>query len=343
MHFFLVNDIIYNNADLSDQFYEKIYFITFYIPNIRSDIKMGFFSLFKTKKEEEITKTEQENMGSVSLIDEFSLEPSTESSSDLIINQDEPKVNLSSLEKNFLKYMDLKDSQCPYIADYWKFEYNLNAKELISNFLKNNLLAISDYSHNLNLLKNKDLKCILKKYNLPQTGIKAELIGRIEAHLSEKELASLSNLKPYYYLTERGLEIIKDLPFSATKDPDFEDICVQSILNEDYQSAYKNICKREIHKNVPRNIGLNWGHELQSGLRTDYTEKLSEFFSSSLPDDLPVDNISQQAREIKAAVIFGNLLRLTSSETAALIARRTGLDPKKSHLNVLCQKLYSCI
>lgn len=287
---------------------------------------MGFFSIFKSRKEESAApKAQPEPVISVPK----QKEPT-----------EQPVVHLTALEKNFLKYMDRKDAVHPYIADYWKFEYNLKPEELIPLFLEKKLLLVSDPSYHLQQFSSKELKAVLKKFNLSQTGNKKELTQRILTHLSESELASCSNLKPIYYLTESGKNLVASLPVSATKDPDFEDQCIYSILRQDFGTAYQMICQRELHKNIPRRDTLNWKDKMEKGLSQESLYKISYFFTSPLPLEV-AEPIEALAQEVKACTIFGYLFPLTAAETAAVMARRTGLDSKEMHLNVLSQKLIS--
>ena len=249
-----------------------------------------------------------------------------------------PTIHLTALEKNFLKYMDMKDASHPYIADYWTFEYNLKPNALIEIFLQQNLLKVSDASHILQQCSSKELKAVLQKFQLSQTGSKKILIDRILSHLTTEDLALCTSLKPVYYLTDAGKQLADSVAFSATKDPDFEDQCIYHILRQDFDSAYQMICQRELRKNIPGDAAAAWKDALQNGLSEKQQEQISFFFSSPLPAELP-DELTQYESEIKACTIFGRLFSLKHTEIAATIARRTGLDSKALHLAALCQSL----
>ena len=249
-----------------------------------------------------------------------------------------PAIHLTALEKNFLKYMDMKDAFHPYIADYWVFEYNLKPETLIERFIQQNLLKISDTSYILQQCSSKELKAILQKFDLSQTGNKKILIERILSHLTPEDLALCTSLKPVYYLTDAGKQLVDSVAFSATKDPDFEDQCIYHILRQDFDSAYQIICQRELRKNIPGDAAAAWKDALQNGLSEKQQEQISFFFSSPLPLELP-EVLTKYESEIKACTIFGRLFSLKHTEIAATIARRTGLDSKALHLAAFCQSL----
>jgi hypothetical protein len=291
---------------------------------------MGLFSsLFKpAKKETPAPTVEKHTQAAAPVTPEKTATPPA------------PTIHLTALEKNFLKYMDMKDAAHPYIADYWTFEYNLKPDALIQVFVQQNLLKISDTSHILQQCSSKELKAVLQKFQLSQTGSKKILIDRILSHLSAEDLALCTSLKPVYYLTDAGKQLADSVAFSATKDPDFEDQCIYHILRQDFDSSYQIICQRELRKNIPGDVAAAWKDALQNGLSEKQQEQISFFFSSPLPLELPEELIKYES-EIKACTIFGRLFSLKHTEIAATIARRTGLDSKAFHLATLCQSLLS--
>lgn len=89
---------------------------------------------------------------------------------------------LTSVEVNFLKYLDNVNVEDPYIAGYWTHEYNIDYAEVMKQFLGQGLIEISD-KNNLKNLAVVELKNILSSKGISKSGRKAHLIHRVQKSL----------------------------------------------------------------------------------------------------------------------------------------------------------------
>lgn len=214
---------------------------------------------------------------------------------------------LNSIEKYFLQYLDSREVSNPNIAAYWTYEYNINYKKLITKFILNGYIEISR-TLGLSYLKVVELKEILKRYNLPTTGRKKELVKSITENIPLEELQNI-DVEPHYSLTEKGHEIIKDLLPSATKNTDLEDKCLQLISQQNFDAAYKEICLFEMSKNIPRGMGMDWEKEYNFGLSKSEIRRYQAICGCMLPNDLV-----QYEVELKCCAILQIMLGTTSDK-----------------------------
>lgn len=225
------------------------------------------------------------------------------------LNDDIP---LNSVEKYFLQYLHSRNVSEPNIAAYWTYEYSINYKNLITKLILSGYLEISK-KVDIYSLKVADLKQILKKYNLPTAGKKADLIKSIEENIPPEELYS-NDVEPHYMLTEKGYFITKDLLPSATKNIDMEDRCISFIKNRDFQSAYKEICKFEHSKKISKfNNDVDWKRTYGKGLSKELLKKYNAIYDSLIPN-LP-QTLSPFELELKCCIILGSMLGTSYNKT----------------------------
>lgn len=174
---------------------------------------------------------------------------------------------LSSVEQQFLKKIAGQPVEDPYVAGYWGYEYGLSFPTIMTKLLENGYLKIGSAADNLNYLIMPELKDILKQNGLAVSGKKAELIARINENVPKDVLVSkIGKHKAHYILTDKGMSISGDSPVSITKDVELEDACLAAIHQNDFNTAYKMIAKRELGKRSPRGIGIDWEKESRDGL-----------------------------------------------------------------------------
>lgn len=218
---------------------------------------------------------------------------------------------LSSVEKSFLQYIADKEILNMPIAAYWTYTYNINYETTITKLIKQGYITIKDVIDNLSCLKVSELKEILSKANLSKSGKKQDLINRIEKNLSKKQLQEYITIeRPIFYLTDKGKEILKDFPKSATKDIDFENQCLYYIEKGDFNTAYKLICKWEMEKTMWRGLNVDWSKEYQTGLSPSAFSKYQTFF-----------NLDNKNLKIKSAFILANMLGV-GYDKQTLLAKR---------------------
>lgn len=88
----------------------------------------------------------------------------------------------------FLKYIDGRSVENANIAQYWYYEYGLNYANELKKLYSSDMLRISNV--NISKLKVVDLKNILRHFNLPLSGKKADLTNRILDNISSEDLSS---------------------------------------------------------------------------------------------------------------------------------------------------------
>lgn len=71
---------------------------------------------------------------------------------------------------------------------YFQYRYGFNQEKCINEALEKKLLRYSNINENIKFSTITDIKAVLKKYNLLQSGKKDVLIGRLLENVEEKEL-----------------------------------------------------------------------------------------------------------------------------------------------------------
>jgi len=225
---------------------------------------------------------------------------------------------LSSVELNFLKYIDARNVATPNIAGYWTHEYNINYQELISQCMYQGLLEINDCK-NLSTLTVVKLKEILSSKNLVKTGKKIDLVERIEQSFTSHELEKyLKSENSYFKLTQKGVNLTSVIKPSATKNLALEDKCYILIMSNKINEAYKEIAKFESEKPIPRGMGIDWIESAKNGLLKcefiNYTDHLN------LNQDLP-DSLIKYKKQLNATVILGSMLGVSYDKTTKMFNR----------------------
>lgn len=120
-------------------------------------------------------------------------------------------VELTNIEKSFLKYISGLDANKLSVPGYWTHEHRINYQEVISKFIANDYLII-DSCKPLETFKVIELKELLKNYNLKVSGTKAELINRLLTELPKEYIENLTSLgSRYFHLTDKGKLIITSI------------------------------------------------------------------------------------------------------------------------------------
>lgn len=237
-------------------------------------------------------------------------------------------VPLTAAEMSFLQYMNGITIKSPYIPAYWVYEYNIEYPVVMTKLLQCDYLKISTPRESVPFLKIPELKDLLRKKELKLSGKKNELIDRVLAAYSDEELNdTISDDIKKYILTEKGKRTVEDLSPSATKDADFEDRCMKSIIVGDVDGAYKMICKRELEKMLPRGLGVDWKQHLNNGL-SDFTIKnYTDFLSSNICNEIPSE-CKMYDLEYKASIILCIMLGKTSRDSVKVFKRVTNVEPE---------------
>lgn len=305
---------------------------------------MGFFGLFRKKKKTKepvhsdlITVLSEKNSSATSEIDELSR--LSQEKSDWLYQERQREVShfnpyvlcrnaertelLTSVEKYFLKQMNKQTVDFPTVYGYWKYEYNVEFCKIMIKLITNGYLYIANYSDKLPFLKVVDLQSILKKFSLPSTGKKSDLICRIQENLSAEQIsAELVDIPDRYLLTCSGRIVTNNLPVSATKNLEFENDCLKLLFKADVNNAYKLVCQNEANKVFPRGLNMDWNKEAQNGL-CDFEEAIYTTFLTCQLNQLPT-RLAPLATKMKACVILGIMLGLEPSKTTDIFVRICG-------------------
>lgn len=234
---------------------------------------------------------------------------------------------LDSVKKNFLKQIAGQPIDNPNVWGYWTYEYSLDFPKVMTELLSMHYLSIVGKDKILSKLTIPELKKILSDFNLKVSGKKADLLNRIETNIDPYDLEEyFSEGAKFYYLTERGEEALQNLSDSATKDTDFEDECLNLIINGDVDGAYKHICKHEMKKVIPRGLGIDWSEELNNGLSDYQISEYTHFLEADieLPDELLEFEIQFKACCI-LCIIFG-MQAMKISKTFRRITRAYNIE-----------------
>lgn len=92
---------------------------------------------------------------------------------------------------------------------FWNYRYNVDPQQLLNSLESNGLIAKGDVSDTIKLLKVDQLKSILKKHSLKQTGRKQELIDRIIENIPTKSIEKYCKCANYV-LTPKGENILQE-------------------------------------------------------------------------------------------------------------------------------------
>ena len=119
----------------------------------------------------------------------------------------EPRDSYVSLaELSFLNYINGFPLVNPPIAQKWYYDYDLNYGKTIENLIANELLTIEHA--NIDRLKVNELKNLLKHFDYPTTGQKADLQARIYQSISQTDIDSYFGDAKYFSITPKGRELV---------------------------------------------------------------------------------------------------------------------------------------
>ena len=213
---------------------------------------------------------------------------------------------LSSVEKSFLQYMNGKTVINPYVAGYWSFEYGINYNNCMSKLVYNGYLRKSSCKETIKSMTIPELKVMLKKLNLKQSGRKQELLDRLSPLITEELAANyIPPERITFSLTEKGEQILEGVKPSATKDLEFEDKCLELIHNKRFSDAYLVVYGRELNKPFPSVIDIDYKKPLEDSRLQAY-----EYLYS----------MSENTKLIEA-IIFCDMIRVSQKGAVPLLDR----------------------
>lgn len=219
--------------------------------------------------------------------------------------------NIFSTDIFFLKYINGRSVENANIAQYWYYEYGLNYANELKKLYSSDILRISNV--NISKLKVADLKNILRHFNLPLSGKKADLMNRILDNISSEDLSSfLGDSIHYFCATNKGISLIESLNDSATFNLELENEAISLILDYDYENAFNLIW--DYKKQTPAE--KNTHYEYSSNMDETYDSIMTPCgFFYTLEKDRDIEE------KIRAAIVFCRMYGLGQDKIRKLIMR----------------------
>lgn len=219
--------------------------------------------------------------------------------------------NIFSTDIFFLKYINGRSVENANIAQYWYYEYGLNYANELKKLYSSDMLRISNV--NISKLRIADLKNILRHFNLPLSGKKADLMNRILDNISSEDLSSfLGDSIHYFCATNKGISLIESLNDSATFNLELENEAISLILDYDYEDAFNLIW--DYKKQTPAE--KNTHYEYSSNMDETYDSIMTPCgFFYTLEKDRDIEE------KIRAAIVFCRMYGLGQDKIRKLIMR----------------------
>lgn len=117
--------------------------------------------------------------------------------------------NVTPVEILMLRYVGKGIEADRDFPEYWKYQYNVNAQELVVSLLNRGFLKIGDIDVSLQHMEAKELKEILAKAGLKVSGKKGDLVARIVEGIDKHSLLAL-HLQTYIVRSEKGEKILAE-------------------------------------------------------------------------------------------------------------------------------------
>lgn len=182
------------------------------------------------------------------------------------------------------------------------------------------LVKIGTYEEALNTLKSDALKEILKCFGMKVSGSKAALVERIIDNIAEKDVRALDIYSDIYVHTEITKGVI-DASYERfeKEENDFFKECIELILDEDLDTVYRKICKKNAEKPVQPGIGCDWEKWYHKGIKAEQETQYLENLHNS------------QDKLITAAVIYANISGEGISSTQRKLLKNYNIQVDQSN------------
>ena len=119
------------------------------------------------------------------------------------------KNGLPPREIMMLSYAEYYATDTDVFPRFWLYDYAIDdPKVILTKLLNGGFIQVASAADSLSRLTVKELKTVLEKHDLPQTGKKAVLIDRIIESISSDELENIV-LSRKYKLTDVGQNELK--------------------------------------------------------------------------------------------------------------------------------------
>lgn len=223
---------------------------------------------------------------------------------------------LTAAEKCFLKILNSRPVENPGIAHYWYYRYGIKFEEILKLYFKKGLLGIQEINY-LETCTIPVLKSILETKNLKKSGKKSELIERILKNFSESEIEKIECKKIYeYVLTDKGKDLIDNLPESISCDTELREACVNLILAHKENEAYKRVCEFEISAPLPRGLFIG-----MDDARNHWREELKKDWAGR-----KLSGSTEEEQVYSACSIYCEMMGQAYSKVN-IVAKACGIEP----------------
>ena len=133
-----------------------------------------------------------------------------------------------------------------------------------------NLIDWAYYEDAVSYLKNENLKQILRAHNLKVSGKKQELVNRILQNIDDLDVKNCPVYSDFYILTKKGHEIADNYYSRFEMERiDFFKRAIELIQSQNFNDAYRMICKRNAENPVPPGMGCDWEKWYYEGLTNE--------------------------------------------------------------------------
>lgn len=246
---------------------------------------------------------------------------------DLRLYPESAEPHFNSVELAFLKYIDGASVEAFAPAQYWYYEYGLNYKHEIQHFLSEKVLKISSHG-SIEKRTVPQLKAVLSTKQLRLSGKKSELIERIYNNFTETEIETFfPKGEEYYTLTKKGKELLACLKKSATKNLELEDHCIELILNNEINEAYKAVAAFRASVPGQFGIGIDWNEGKLKGLPKRYLSMYQKTLNYAKSDG---------ERKVAACTILCDMMGIPHKKN--LMINRVCDSTSKEFLSKLAEK-----
>lgn len=226
----------------------------------------------------------------------------------LDIKSAETTDTLSGVESAFLATLDSQPADKFYITGEWIYQHFIDANYLVSKFIKNGLVEISN-TRSLKAFTVPELKELLKENGIKATGTKDALIK------AAQNLPQKNNGKEYLRITDKGKSFIVEKGVFS-RDAEMEKHCIELILENKLAEAFQYVCKYESDKLIGRGIGTDWS---KAEYKPHFTMK------TKLPFKLHDVLIPYEA-EMRAAAIYANMMGKNNARPLFLARNEIAFD-----------------
>lgn len=159
-----------------------------------------------------------------------------------------------------------------------KMALEVDIPKFIPILMSLNFIRISEYTESLELLRNTELKDILKSKNLKASGNKEQLKERIIHSLIVDEVTACPSYTDFYLLTNEGRDAIQESYDKIEKEKfAFDSNIVRLLKDLKLKEAAHLIYQRKLETNELNPLGTTWHDLLLGHIFDNYEEEYRDY------------------------------------------------------------------